>query len=98
MAKAQADVLETCLWLTQFSPEAAADWHARLLAEMKTLEDTPLRCPLAVEASRLRIDLRELIFGKRRGTFRILFTVDGDNVYVLRIRRATRDQIKAQDL
>ena len=98
MAKAQGDVLEICGWLSQFSPEAAADWHAAIIERIQTLEENPLRCPLAREAGKLGIELRELTFGKRRGTFRILFTIDANNVNVLRIRRATRDLIKANDL
>ena len=38
------------------------------------------------------------LFGKRRGTFRILYVVTDDTVSVLHVRRATRGPISPGDL
>jgi hypothetical protein len=69
-----------------------------LLEKLQTLENMPESCPLAAEAEVLGIELRELLFGKRRGVYRILFTVEGDVAKVLHIRRASRDWLKPEDL
>ncbi len=96
--RAQAELKETLAWLHQRSPQAAANWHARLLVKVQTLEQAPERCPLADEAAELGIELRELLFGKRSGVFRIVFTIDRDVVTVLRIRRASRDRLQPGDV
>jgi len=96
--RAHADVAETLARKTQDSPQAAARWHAALLDKVQTLEDHPERCPEAAEATTLGIDLRELLFGKRRSVYRILFTIEGDTVNVLHIRHAARDWLNPEDL
>jgi hypothetical protein len=68
------------------------------MAKIDTLEMQPLRCPLALEAAELGIELRELHFGRRRGVYRILFTVQGRTVHVLHIRHSARDAASPADL
>jgi plasmid stabilization system protein ParE len=97
-AKAEADIDAALTWVMAQAPMTAQRWFNRLLAAVKTLESMPERCPLATEAADLGIELRELLFGKRRGTFRILFTVDASIVHVLHIRRATRGPITQADI
>jgi len=53
---------------------------------------------LARENRKVDIELREYLFGKRPFVFRVIFTIDGETVRILRIRRAqrrflTRDEI-----
>ncbi len=60
---------------------------------MATLEQSPDRCPVADEAADLGIDLRELLYGRRRGVYRILFTIEGSVVHVLRVRHAAQDRL-----
>lgn len=96
--RAEADLEETLAWLCERSIQAAANWHARILAKVQQLEENPEQWPLADESSDLGIPLREVLFGKRTGVFRILFTIDGDTVNILRVRRATRDRLKPGDI
>lgn len=65
---------------------------------MQSLEEEPERCPLAAEAENLKVELRELLFGKRRGVYRISFTIEGEVINVLHIRHAARDWLKPEDL
>lgn len=97
-ARAERDIDETLTWLAENSLQAAARWHARLLEKVQTLEDHPVRCPLAEEAERLGLLLRQLLFGKRRGVYRILFTIDGDIVNIHHIRHAARNWLEPDDL
>jgi toxin ParE1/3/4 len=96
--RALADVDEAIAWIAQSAPQAAANWHSRLLAKVQKLENTPESCPLAEEAAELGIELREMLFGKRSGVWRILFTVGRDTVNVLHVRHGARDRLTAEEL
>jgi hypothetical protein len=76
----------------------AARWLATLFDKVESLENQPERCPLADEADALGIELRELLFGRSRSRFRILFIIEGTTVQILHIRRAVRDSLKPEDL
>jgi plasmid stabilization system protein ParE len=77
---------------------SATRWAARLTATIATLKTLPERCPLAAEADELGIELRELLFGKRHGTYRILYRIEGQTVHVLRIRHAAQDILRTEDI
>jgi len=97
-ARALADVEKALNWLERQSPQSAARWHARLLEKVATLETFPERCALAAEPEDLGIELHELLFGKRQGVYRILFTIEAQTVNVLHIRHASRDRVEQEDL
>lgn len=50
----------------------------------------PDRCPIARESKRVFFELRQLLFGHKPDVLRILFTIDGDVVRVLKIVRASK--------
>ena len=96
--QAERDVDQTLRWfLDQRATKAAARWHARLLSRIGTLETRPQRCRFAEEAEDFGIELRELLFGRRPGTYRILFQITGQVVHILRIRHCARDSLSAED-
>lgn len=96
--RADADIDAAVAWLSRRSPAAAAHWHARVQTAIRSLETNPERCPLAEEAAELGMELRELLYGRRRGIYRILFTLEGQTVNVLRIRHAAQDRLSADDI
>src|SRR4051794_34872167 len=86
-------------WLAERSPAAAAAWHRRLSAAVLSLEEHPQRCPLAPENDWYAGgELRNLLSGKRRGVFRLLFEIRNDVVYVLRVRHSAQDLLGPEDL
>ena len=96
--RAERDVDQTLRWfLDQRATGAAARWHARLLSRIDTLETRPQRCRLAEEAKDFGIEVRELLFGRRPGMYRILFQIKGQVVQILRIRHCARDDLSAED-
>jgi plasmid stabilization system protein ParE len=98
-ARAEQDVESVLHWFRDQSASAAArDWLDELLARIDTLETRPERCSLAAESEELEIDLRELLFGRRHGIYRILFVVDGRTVNILHIRHGARDSVTLDDL
>ncbi len=80
------------------APDPAARWLARFQTALKTLEHNPERCPLAPESLKSSRQLREFSFGKRPFVFRVIFTIDGDNVRILRICRAQRRLLTPDEL
>jgi len=96
--RAVADVDAAVARIAQQAPQAAANWHARLVAKVQMLQDNPESYPLAEEALEMGIELREMLFGKRSGIWRILFAITGDKVNVLRVPHAARDRLTADDL
>jgi phage-related protein len=45
------------------------------------------------DSQALGCEVRILVYGKRRGIYRILFSIVGDTVWVLRIRHGTRGSL-----
>jgi len=41
--------------------------------------------------------LRELLYGRRRNVYRILFTIDGQTVNVLRVRHSAQNRLTPGD-
>ena len=97
-ARALREIDETLEWLTQRSHSAAARWHGRLLEAVRSLEDNPARCGLAPESEWFPGEIRQLLHGKRRGVYRILFEIRGDDVYILRVRHGAQALLEPGDL
>jgi plasmid stabilization system protein ParE len=95
--RALVDVDEILSWLAERSPQPADRWYAALVQRVRDLEVNPQRWPLAHESHQLGFELREVLFGKRQGVYRILFTVEGDMVHVHHVRRVARDWLKPHE-
>jgi plasmid stabilization system protein ParE len=98
-AKAEWDVDGVLRWYHEHNAAAAGGrWLGKLMSRIDTLETDPTGCRFADEAEALGIELRELLFGKRRGKYRILFVIDAQTVSILHIRRGARSAVTGQDL
>ena len=63
---AKADIRDTAQWLRDQVSAAAADkWLAGLHKSIQTLEQMPLRCPLAAENDKFPQEIRELLYGRQ---------------------------------
>jgi plasmid stabilization system protein ParE len=96
VAEAEAD--SACLQLSQFtSPERAGPWYAGLLQAIGSLSQMPKRCPIARENEHFSQKIRQLIYGKGRNSYRILFTVlegqEVPTVRILHIRHGTQQTL-----
>src|SRR5947207_2440152 len=97
-AKALADIEETHLSLTEKVPEYAVEWFNGLFETIDTLEMHPNRCALAPEGKRFHTVVRQLLYGKARNQYRILFEVVEERVIVLRVRHSARKGLKRTEL
>lgn len=74
-------------WLRERSKPGADRWANAFLDALSRLEDHPEGYGLAPEDRDHPETIRQFLFKTRRGrTYRALFTVSGDRVYVLHIR------------
>lgn len=91
--KALVDAGEAYFWINEQSEGIALRWYEGLLKAFRSLEKSPLRCPLAPESAFFEEEIRQLIYGK----YRILFTVEGENVFILRVRHGAREYLKPEE-
>jgi len=96
--QAQADIKAAATWLARTNPAAAVRWRRGVLSIIEKLETNPALYPAADEATDLGLELRELLYGRRRTIYRVLFTIDGQTVNVLRVRHAAQDRLKPDDI
>jgi len=85
-----ADLDHAFEWITGRSPEAARRWVVHVLEAIDTLETNPERCGLAPESPVFPVEIRQLLFGRRAGRYRILFMIAGRTVHVLHVRHGAR--------
>lgn len=96
-AKALDEIDEALAWYVEQSIPAATRWHVKLMAAVRSLEENLERWGLAPE-SEWYPGIRQLIYGKKRGAYRILFEIRGDTVYILRVRHSARELFGPRDL
>lgn len=95
--EAKADANAILEWLhSQQAGEAGLRWFHRLGEAIDELSTFPRRCPLAPENAAVPFELRQLVYGRKPHLYRILFTIDRDVVYVLRIRHGRRRRVGAE--
>jgi plasmid stabilization system protein ParE len=93
--RARADALEAFRWIAEQSPDAAARWYAGLDKAIAKLGENPERHPIAEEESELLgLTIRQMLYGRRRGVYRILFSIEGDSVVLHYVRHSARGPIE----
>jgi plasmid stabilization system protein ParE len=97
-ARALLEIDEALGWLANRSPAGAARWHEKLLRLVRSLEDNPERYGRAPESDWFPAEIRQVLHGKRRGMYRILFEVRGDAVYILRVRHGAQELLGPGEL
>jgi len=98
--RAELDRDETFKWYREnYSEPFAVRWYIGISKAIQSLTANPLRCNVALENNRFPFKLQELLYGQsKQNRHRILFTVEGDTIYVLHIRHSARDEIREVDL
>jgi plasmid stabilization system protein ParE len=96
VAEAEAD--NAFLRLSQITslPEAR-QWYSGLLQAIESLSQMPRRCSLARENEYFSQEIRQLLYGRGRNSYRVLFTIfeqqDISTVRILHIRHASQQTI-----
>ncbi len=95
--QAAAEAEEAYLWILDRSPSGASRWWNGLEAAILSLEEMPVRCPLAPEDEEFEEEIRELLYGTRQHRYRILFTIREQTVVVLHIRHGAREHLQREE-
>lgn len=83
---------------SQHSLPDAIRWMERFESAISTLSERPERCSLSRESRRMKVDLRDFLFGRRPSVYRVVFVIDGDTVRVLRICRSQKGTLTVDDI
>jgi plasmid stabilization system protein ParE len=97
-AKALREIDEALEWYAVRSLRTAVRWYVNLMEAVRSLGDNPERFELAPENEWYAGELRHMLYGKKRGTYRILFEIRGDTVYILRVRHCAQDFVPPDEL
>src|SRR5438874_1013221 len=90
--QAERDIWAAARWIEEQSksPAKALRWVRGIRAEIDTLKVSPTRCPIDPDSAVYGEEVRMLLYGKRHGKYRILFTIRGDTVRVLAVRHSAQ--------
>jgi len=91
--EADREIEEAYCWIVERSPRGAAGWYNGLMSALRSLRDSPQRCPIAPENDAFREEIRQLLYGRRQHRYRVLFTVHGKTVRILHVRHGARKHI-----
>ena len=96
--QALSDLEQVLTFMSGRSKPTASRWYAAIVRSLASLESNPTRCAEAPEAEWYGGGLRVLLHGKRRNTYRILFEIRGDVVFVLRVRHGRQDFLSPDEI
>jgi plasmid stabilization system protein ParE len=97
--RAEIEIDEAFIGIFELAPDAAIRWYRQVAEEMHSLSEMPNRCALAPESEKLGFELRQLVFGKRSGRYRIVFRVldDRAEVHIVAVRHGARKPLEPED-
>jgi plasmid stabilization system protein ParE len=93
-SEAEWEIKEAYLWIHRDSPANAARWRRGLLEAVRSLSQQPMRCQLAPESAFFKQEIRQLLYGKQGGVYRVLFMINEKTVSILHIRHAAREYLQ----
>jgi plasmid stabilization system protein ParE len=97
-APAEEQIEKAYLWYRNHDAAFADQWFRGLMNAVATLQESPRRCALALEHKLFPEEVRQLLYGRGKAAFRVLFTVRGDIVYILLVRHASQSPLTLDDL
>jgi plasmid stabilization system protein ParE len=95
---AERQIEQAYRWFRERNPEFADKWFRGLMNTIATLQEKPQRFALAVESDIFPEEVRQLMYGKAKALYRVLFTVRGTTVIVLYVRHGNQAPMAETDL
>jgi plasmid stabilization system protein ParE len=95
---AQADIEAAYLYLRERSESAADRWLGGMESAIASLDSFPQRHGLAREDREFPEEIRQLLYGRRSGRFRVLYVVRGKVVHVLHVRHAAQRALQPGEI
>ena len=86
-------------WAKHQSADKAAEWLDVVQEQLETIVNFPESHPISEESAELPYPIRDRRVGLgSRAAFRAVFTIQGDTVFVLTVRRCTQDRLQPDDI
>lgn len=95
--EAEEGIKQAYFWVSNYSPRQARNWLEGLHRAILSLEQMPLRCSLAFENNFFESEIRQLVYGKGRNAYRILFTVTEKTTQILFVRHSAQRPLLPED-
>jgi plasmid stabilization system protein ParE len=95
---AEAQIEQAYRWYRERNPEFADRWFRGLMNTIATLQEKPRRCSLAVEHEIFSEEVRQLLYGKSKNLYRVLFAIRSTTVYVLYVRHSAQAPLTIEEL
>jgi plasmid stabilization system protein ParE len=99
LPQAEQEFEQRHAYIAKRSESGAASWANAFYTALKELESHPLATTLAPESADHPEEIRQLLFRTRRGrTYRALFIVRDQSVFVLHIRGPGQDIMRHNEI
>ena len=86
-------------WAEHHSVDEALRWTDAIYDQIATLTEFPESHSLSAENDDFPYEIRDMLLGLgSRPSYRGVFTIQGDTVYVLTVRRGAEDVIRPRDV
>lgn len=95
---AEAQIEQAYRWYREYNPDFADRWFRGIMNAIAPLQEKPQRCALAVEHEIFPEQVRQLLYGKAKNLYRVLFTIRNATVYVLYVRHSAQAPLTSNDL
>ena len=76
--------------------ETGLRWFEKMREAVVSLADYPYRCSLAPESREFPFEVHQLLYGKKRHAYRILFAIEAETVIVLHVRHGRQQPLSGQ--
>jgi plasmid stabilization system protein ParE len=100
LPRARIDVDRNALWWAEnHSVEQVLQWSDAIYDQIESLAEFPESYGLSAENDTFPYEIRDKLLGLgSRPSYRAVFTIQDDAVYVLAVRRSTQDAICPTDI
>jgi len=86
-------------WARHHSSEQAARWLDAIQSQLESIVEFPESHSLSAENDEFPYEIRDKLLGLgARPSYRAVFTVKGDTVYVLTVRRSAQDALSLSEV
>jgi plasmid stabilization system protein ParE len=97
-SRATAQIEQAYSWYREQTPDFADRWFKGLVNAIATLQEQPRRCTLAIEHKIFPEEVRQLLHGKSKHIYRVLFTIRDTTVYLLYVRHSFQAPLTVDEL
>ena len=91
--EAEHDIDDMADWIAAYSQEQTVRWYVALRKAVNSLRKFPMRCSLAYESTDEK-EVRLLFFAQHR----LVFSIEGSNVYVVHVRHQRQRLLTPREL